>query len=55
MTMTVSFGRLSDGERAFAFGLNGLTLFVETPWVDAWFGRHAGLLIHRRAEPLNVW
>jgi hypothetical protein len=36
----VSFG-------GFAFGFNGLTLFVETPWFDASVGRYGpDLLIH---------
>ena len=31
----------------FAFGFNGLTLFVETPWFDASVGRYGpDLLIH---------
>lgn len=35
--------------KSVAFGLNGLTLFVETPWFDASIGRHgADLLVHGR-------
>jgi hypothetical protein len=34
--------------KSFSFGLDGLTLFVETPWLDVWAGRRCGILRHER-------